>query len=217
MHEKDNRNALGEPAPAAQRDIAENVSDAVDAVEHADVALGAQLASARDEPAVKAAAFAGKLGDQEPLYALSVALVVIGCTCGRARLAVAGVSMLAAVGAADAGKSLTKRLVKRTRPHVLLEERAVLGRIRRLPPETRAVFSIRSCRRQRGSGACSGSGLPGVAPLAHGSSNGARGDASAERSPLAVGFASWRRNRPHRGEGDQQSPAPAHQQQGTTP
>ena len=30
--------------------------------------------------------------------------------------------MLAAVAAADAGKSLTKRLVKRTRPHVLLEQ-----------------------------------------------------------------------------------------------
>lgn len=100
----------------------EGLSAAAAAVEQADVALGKELALDRKDPVAKAASAAGTLGDQGPLYALGASLVVLGLAARRGRLATAGVSMLAAVGAADAGKSLTKRFVKRTRPHVLLEE-----------------------------------------------------------------------------------------------
>ncbi|MEO7932230.1 MAG: phosphatase PAP2 family protein [Chthoniobacterales bacterium] len=91
-------------------------------LETADVALGAKLASRRDEPAIKAAGEASQIGDQGPLYAISTALLLWGICTRNRRLSETGVTLLAAVAAADAGESLTKRLVKRTRPHVLLDE-----------------------------------------------------------------------------------------------
>jgi membrane-associated phospholipid phosphatase len=91
-------------------------------LERADVELGAKMASERDHPVVKAAAFAGKLGDQGPLYALSSALLVFGVASRNRRLAGSSVSMLIAIGIADLSKRLTKRLVRRTRPHVLLDQ-----------------------------------------------------------------------------------------------
>jgi membrane-associated phospholipid phosphatase len=91
-------------------------------LEGADLRLGQRLAAARNVPFVKAVATAGKLGDQEPLYALSALLVVAGAVSRRPRLAEAGVRMGLAVAAADAAKSVLKRVVKRTRPHVLLDE-----------------------------------------------------------------------------------------------
>lgn len=91
-------------------------------VESADVALGKKLASERDSPAVKAAAKAGEIGDQGPLYVLSAALLVAGLAARERRLAGSGISMLVAVGAADLSKRLVKGLVRRTRPHVLLDE-----------------------------------------------------------------------------------------------
>jgi membrane-associated phospholipid phosphatase len=75
-------------------------------MEKADVALGTKVASHRHHPLVKAAGSAGKIGDQGPLCAI----------------AGSGVSMLAALGAADISKRLVKRLVTRTRPHVLLDD-----------------------------------------------------------------------------------------------
>lgn len=99
-----------------------DVRTAAQAVENADVALGQQLASHRDEPLVQAAGKAGKIGDQEPLYALSALLLGIGFGLNNRRLAGAAIAMFAATGAADAGKTLAKRLVSRTRPHVLLDE-----------------------------------------------------------------------------------------------
>lgn len=102
--------------------LGEELSGSADTLEKADVALGTRLAADRDKPVVKAVAWVGKVADQGPLYAIGAAFLVIGCSSRRGRLAAAGISMLAAVGMADAGKSLTKRMVKRTRPHVLLEE-----------------------------------------------------------------------------------------------
>lgn len=91
-------------------------------LEGADVRLGRRLASHREDALVKAVAKAGKLGDQEPLYALSALLAVAGVVARRPRLVEAGCRMGLAVAAADLAKSGVKRLVKRTRPHVLLDE-----------------------------------------------------------------------------------------------
>lgn len=92
-------------------------------VEKADIELGLKMASRRDDPAVKAAGKAGKIGDQAPLYAISVAVLIAGLAARNRRLAGSGVCMLAAIAGADLSKRLTKGLVRRTRPNVLLEER----------------------------------------------------------------------------------------------
>jgi membrane-associated phospholipid phosphatase len=91
-------------------------------LEKGDIQLGEKMARERDRPAAKAAASFGEIGDQGPLYALSAGLLIVGLVSRDRRLAGSGVSMLAAIGAADLSKRLAKRLVRRTRPHVLLDE-----------------------------------------------------------------------------------------------
>jgi membrane-associated phospholipid phosphatase len=92
------------------------------ALEQADVAAGLKLARFRDHPAVQAVAKAGELSDQEPLYALSGAVLAIGVVTKDARLGSAGARMLVAALLASALKSLVKRSVTRTRPHVVMDE-----------------------------------------------------------------------------------------------
>jgi membrane-associated phospholipid phosphatase len=53
---------------------------------------------------------------------MSAGLLIVGLASRDRRLAGCGVSMLAAVGAADLSKRAAKALVHRTRPHVLLDE-----------------------------------------------------------------------------------------------
>ena len=109
-----------EPNPNAENNNAD-LQEASD-VEKADIDLGKKMASHRDDPLVKAAGYAGMLGDQAPLYALSAGLLIVGLTSRDRRLAGSGISMMAALGVADLSKRLTKRLVSRTRPHVLLDD-----------------------------------------------------------------------------------------------
>ena len=109
-----------EPGPASENE-ARDVSDASE-LEKADVTVGAKLASRRDHPVAKAAGKASKIGDQGPLYGLSAGVLIVGLVSRNSRLARSGASMLVAVGAADLSKRLTKALVRRTRPHVLLDE-----------------------------------------------------------------------------------------------
>ena len=97
--------------------------DGASEVEKVDVEVGTKLASQRDHPLAKAAGKASKLGDQGPLYAISAGVLIIGLAARDRRLAGSGVSMLAAIGVADLSKRLTKALVRRTRPHVLFDER----------------------------------------------------------------------------------------------
>jgi membrane-associated phospholipid phosphatase len=91
-------------------------------VEQVDVELGASIARHRDHPVAKAAGQVSKIGDQEPLYALSAGLLVLGLVTRQRRLTVSSLTLLAAVGAADLSKRAAKRLVRRTRPHVLLDD-----------------------------------------------------------------------------------------------
>jgi membrane-associated phospholipid phosphatase len=91
-------------------------------VEKADIALGKKIASKRHHPAVKAAGSAGRLGDQGPLYALASGVLAVGAASRDRRVTDCGLAMLAAIGIADAGKRIAKRVVRRTRPKVLLEE-----------------------------------------------------------------------------------------------
>jgi membrane-associated phospholipid phosphatase len=107
--------------PASNNKSAETDVQTASDVEKADVELGTKIASKRDHPLVKAAGKAGKIGDQAPLYALSAGLLIVGLTSRNRRLADSGVSMLVSIAAADLSKRLTKRFVRRTRPHVLLD------------------------------------------------------------------------------------------------
>ena len=91
-------------------------------VEKADIELGVKLAKHRNHPVAKAAGKAGKIGDQGPLYALSAGLLAVGVSSRDRRLTDTGLSMLAAIATADVAKRLVKRLVHRTRPHVVLDE-----------------------------------------------------------------------------------------------
>jgi membrane-associated phospholipid phosphatase len=91
------------------------------AVEKADVALGLQLARFRHHPAVKAAAKAGDLSDQEPLYAVTGLTIAVGLALGDRRLTEAGGRMFAAVVLSAMMKSWVKGAVTRTRPHVLMD------------------------------------------------------------------------------------------------
>jgi membrane-associated phospholipid phosphatase len=91
-------------------------------VEKADVELGKKMASKRHHPAVKAAATAGKFGDQGPLYALATGVLAVGVASRQRRVSDSGLAMLAAITLADVGKRITKRVVRRTRPHILLDQ-----------------------------------------------------------------------------------------------
>ncbi|HKP93897.1 MAG TPA: phosphatase PAP2 family protein [Chthoniobacterales bacterium] len=90
-------------------------------VEKADIELGKKIAKHRHHPLAKAAGKAGKFGDQEPLYALASGVLIVGVTARDRRVTDTGLSMLAAIAAADVIKRVAKRLVRRTRPRALLE------------------------------------------------------------------------------------------------
>jgi membrane-associated phospholipid phosphatase len=91
-------------------------------LEKADIELGKKIAKHRHHPVAKAAGKAGKLGDQEPLYALSAGLLAVGVASRDRRLTDTGLAMLAAIGAADVTKRIVKKLVRRTRPKALIDE-----------------------------------------------------------------------------------------------
>jgi membrane-associated phospholipid phosphatase len=107
---------------AADRCPKETDSDAGTDIEKADIELGTKLARHRNHPAAQAAGKAGKFGDQGPLYALSAGIVIVGAGARDRRVTKTGLSMLAAIATADVIKRIAKRVVRRTRPRVLLED-----------------------------------------------------------------------------------------------
>jgi membrane-associated phospholipid phosphatase len=86
------------------------------------MAAARQLTGQRHHPAMRALGAIGELGDQPPMFALSGAVLAFGLLTGRERAAAAGANMLLAVAAATAIKTVVKRSVSRTRPHLLLDE-----------------------------------------------------------------------------------------------
>ena len=101
---------------------AQTDGEGLGSLEQADVALGRRMAEGRDRPLVRFVAYAGKLSDQEPLYALAAGLTCLGLLTRQRRLAEAGLRIGLAVGAADLAKSVLKRRGRRTRPHILMDE-----------------------------------------------------------------------------------------------
>lgn len=106
-------------SPAASESTTAAVADAV---ENADVALAARLATHRHHPAIRSAAAVSEIGDQPPLFAISGAVLALGLAAGDTRLTAAGGRMLASMTLATIIKGGIKRLLSRTRPHKLLDE-----------------------------------------------------------------------------------------------
>ena len=90
-------------------------------VEEAEIGLVQRLRGLRHHPAVKAAEPLSKMADQPPMIALSAGVAVLGLALGRPRVAEVGARMLASVLLATAIKTVVKKTVTRTRPHVVLD------------------------------------------------------------------------------------------------
>ena len=85
-------------------------------LEDAEVGLSGALARTKALPVTKGLGKLAKLGDQEPLYAAAAILGLSGLVVGDRRLIHAGLRVGAAVAVSDILKSMTKKLVKRSRP-----------------------------------------------------------------------------------------------------
>ena len=102
--------------------LPDHAPDAVRAVEQADIAVAEEAAEVQDHPAVKALGAASEMADQPPLIAVSIALLAGGLVARRPLLLRTGARMLAAHLIATGMKTMVKRSVDRTRPHVLADE-----------------------------------------------------------------------------------------------
>jgi PAP2 superfamily len=91
-------------------------------IEAADIAVAETLGAHRNHGAVRAVGAMSEIADQMPAYALSGAVLGLGLIAGRMKVAEAGGRMLASLLVATALKSVAKRIVARTRPHMLLDE-----------------------------------------------------------------------------------------------
>lgn len=91
-------------------------------VEKADVAVAKAVAPISNSPVVRALGTMSEIGDQPQMRLLCVGVIGWGLYRGDARLARAGVRMLAAHSVATGMKTLVKHRVDRTRPTVLVEE-----------------------------------------------------------------------------------------------
>ena len=91
-------------------------------LENAEVSgLGDTLAWTKELPVTKGLGKVAKLGDQEPLYAASIILAVAGLVVSDRRLVHAGIRVGVAVAVSDILKSVTKKLVTRSRPKSVVE------------------------------------------------------------------------------------------------
>jgi membrane-associated phospholipid phosphatase len=96
--------------------------DAIKHVERADIAVSRKAADVKDTWPVRAMGAFGKLGDQPPLIAFCLGVTLAGLIRRDRAIVGGGARMLAAHLLATGGKSVVKRSVDRTRPHLLVEE-----------------------------------------------------------------------------------------------
>ena len=102
--------------------LPDHAPDAVLAVEQADIAVAEAAGEVHDHPAIKALGAASEMADQPPLIAVSIALLAGGVVTRRPLFVRTGARMLAAHLIATGMKTIVKRSVDRTRPHVLADE-----------------------------------------------------------------------------------------------
>lgn len=105
----------------SEQEIPDAPADA-GAVEKADVAVAKAVAPVAETPLVRMLGTLSEIGDQPPMRVLCAGVILAGWWRGDARLAGAGMRMLAAHSVATGLKNLIKNRVDRTRPNVLVEE-----------------------------------------------------------------------------------------------
>lgn len=99
-----------------------SVTDAIETVEKADLAVAEAAAPLQDHPVTKALAQVGELADQPPMFALGALVLAGGVVANQPRAVEAGLRLLVSVALATAMKDGIKRVVARTRPYVLAQE-----------------------------------------------------------------------------------------------
>jgi membrane-associated phospholipid phosphatase len=90
-------------------------------LEKADIAVSCAAGQARDNRATKALGAFSEAADEGPLAALATLVAVAGAWRGDPRLLGTGLRMLAAFALSTSAKSVLKRLLPRTRPHVVMD------------------------------------------------------------------------------------------------
>lgn len=94
----------------------QDLSDAADALQEADVAVTEKVVPYRETAPVKALAWLSELGDQPQMRMLCGAVIAAGLMRRDFRLAGTGAKMLAAHQLATSAKNFVKQRVDRTRP-----------------------------------------------------------------------------------------------------
>ncbi len=98
-----------------------SVQSVIETVEEADLAVAREAAEVRHHPVTQALGQLSEIADQPPMFALGAVVLAGGLVSGERRLAEAGARLLASVALATAIKTVVKKTVVRTRPHVLAE------------------------------------------------------------------------------------------------
>ena len=105
----------------------------VETVEDADLSVAAQAAEVRHHPLTRALGHLSEVADQPPMLGLGALVLAGGLVTGQMRLAETGGRLVASVALATAIKTIVKRVVVRTRPHVLADggqyETGLLGAV----------------------------------------------------------------------------------------
>jgi hypothetical protein len=110
-----------EVADEAIKDVEEVATEVIEGVQEADVAVARAVAPLRKHPVTKALGKVSEIADQPPMFTLGALAVAGGVLAGQPKLAETGLRVLLAVGLATAIKTGVKRVVARTRPHVIAD------------------------------------------------------------------------------------------------
>ena len=98
-----------------------SLQNTIEKVEEADLAVAEQAAEVRHHPVTRALGHLSDVADQPPMLTLGALVLAGGLITGQRRIAEAGGRLLASVTLATAIKTVVKRVVVRTRPHVLAD------------------------------------------------------------------------------------------------
>jgi len=98
-----------------------SVQSIVETVEKADLVVAEQAAEVRHHPVTWALGHLSEVADQPPMLTLGAVVLAGGLLTGQQRVAGTGGRLLASVALAIAIKTVVKRVVVRTRPHVLAD------------------------------------------------------------------------------------------------
>jgi membrane-associated phospholipid phosphatase len=93
----------------------------IETVEDADLSVAARAAAVRHHPLTQVLGKLSDIADQPPMLSLGALVLTGGYAAGQPRLAEAGGRLLASVALATAIKTIIKRVIVRSRPHVLAD------------------------------------------------------------------------------------------------